>query len=197
MQIKRRCKEQGWRIVGGSWPIITEEAGLSSPTHRVLPSVLGVDVGAVGDEALGDVVPAVERGDVERRAAVVVPGVDERGVLLQQLPHGADVVLVRVPQDERGAGDEALVVEPAPRGPFRRPRAAAPASGSPIRRRRSRSRVLLRRAHLSPSPALGPRGQSGPNRMNLRGKGFLCLSDPFVSVPLEIQLFRCGELGTF
>lgn len=66
--------------------------------------------------------PAVERGDVERRAAVVVPGVDERGVLLQQLPHGADVVLVRVPQDERGAGDEALVVEPAPRAPFRRPR---------------------------------------------------------------------------
>jgi len=118
-----------------------------TPTHRVLPAVLGVDIGAVGDEALGDVVPAVERGDVERRAAVVVPGVDERGVLLQQLPHGADVVLVRVPQDERGAGDEALVVEPAPRAPFRRPRAAAPASGSPIRR--SGRRVLLRRAHLS------------------------------------------------
>jgi len=133
MQIKRRCKGQA-RIVGGDWPTPLP------PTHRVLPAGLGVDVGAVGDEALGDVVPSVERGDVERRAAVVVPGVDERGVLLQQLPHGADVVLVRVPQDERCAGDEPLVVEPAPRAPFRRPRAAAPASGSPIRR--SGSRVL-------------------------------------------------------
>jgi hypothetical protein len=152
------------------------------PTHRVLPAVLGVDVGAVGDEALGDVVPAVERGDVERRAAVVVPGVDERGVLLQQLPHGADVVLVRVPQDERGAGDEALVVEPAPRAPFRRPRAAAPASGSPF----GRSRVLRSRAHL---PTLSRARVVGtePNRTNLGGKGFS--ASPFVSVSLEILLF--------
>lgn len=82
---------------------------------RVLPAVERVDVCALGEEALGDFLPSVERGDVERRAAVVVAGADERAVLVEQLAHGGRVVLVRVPEDERRARHQGLVVEPPAR----------------------------------------------------------------------------------
>lgn len=78
--------------------------------YRVLPAILGVDVGAVLDQAPGDVDPAVEGGDVERGAVVVIPSVDEGGILLEELADGADVVLVGVPQDEGRPADPGLLL---------------------------------------------------------------------------------------
>lgn len=110
-------------------------------TDRVLPTVLGIDVGAEFEEALGDVDPAVERGDVERGAVVVVAGVDEAGVFLQELPHRRRVVLVGVPQDQRRPAHPSLL--PLLRRRRRR------------RRRRLRpARLLPAAAHLSPSLSL-------------------------------------------
>lgn len=78
--------------------------------RRVLPAILGVDVGAVLDQALGDVDPAVEGGDVERGAVVVIPSVDEGAILLEELPDGGDVVLVGVPEDEGRPADPGLLL---------------------------------------------------------------------------------------
>lgn len=68
--------------------------------HRVVPSVLGIDVGAILEEAPADVDPAVERRDMERGTAIVVAGVDEAAIFLEELPHGGGIVLVGVPQDQ-------------------------------------------------------------------------------------------------
>lgn len=47
---------------------------------------------------------------MERSTFVVIPGVNERRVLLQQLADGDVVVLVGVPKDEGGAADPGLLL---------------------------------------------------------------------------------------
>lgn len=71
---------------------------------------MGIDVGAKLDEALGYPDPTVERRDVERGSFVVVVGIDEVRVLLEELTHGGDVVLVGVPEDERRPADPRLLL---------------------------------------------------------------------------------------
>lgn len=78
--------------------------------YGVFPAILRVDVGAELDETGGDVDPAVERRHVERRAVVVVSGLDERGILLEELPHSCGVVLVRVPEYQRRATHSLLLL---------------------------------------------------------------------------------------
>lgn len=71
---------------------------------------MGVDIGAVLNKAIGDVDPAVEGSHVERSAVVVVAGMDERAILLEELADGGDVVVVGVPEYERGTADAGLLL---------------------------------------------------------------------------------------
>lgn len=78
--------------------------------YSVFPTILSVDVGAELDQAFGDVDPAMEGSDVERGAVVVVSGFDKGGIFLKKLPHRRGVVLVGVPENQRGAAHPRLLI---------------------------------------------------------------------------------------
>lgn len=78
--------------------------------YGVLPTILGVDIGAILNKALGDVDPAVERSHMERSAVVVVSGMDEAAILLEELADRNGVVVVCVPQYEGGTAHFGLLL---------------------------------------------------------------------------------------
>uniref|UniRef100_A0A7C8Z1X2 Uncharacterized protein n=1 Tax=Opuntia streptacantha TaxID=393608 RepID=A0A7C8Z1X2_OPUST len=78
--------------------------------YGVPPAILSVDVGAKLDQALGNIKPTMEGGNVERSAVVVIPSVDERWIFFQKLPHSRGVVLVCVPQDRRRLAHPSLLL---------------------------------------------------------------------------------------
>ena len=78
--------------------------------YGVFPAILRVDIGAELDEAVGDVKPAVEGSHVERCAVVVISGLDEGGILLEELAHRSGVVLVGVPQYQGRAAHPSLLL---------------------------------------------------------------------------------------
>lgn len=78
--------------------------------YGVLPTILGVDIGAILNKALGDVDPAVERSHVERSAIIVVSGLDEAAILLEELADRNGVVVVCVPEYEGGTAHSGLLL---------------------------------------------------------------------------------------
>lgn len=70
-------------------------------THRILPAVLGVDIGTELKKALGDIDPPMKRGDMERGSVIVVMSIDKARVLLKELPDGGSVILVGMPENQR------------------------------------------------------------------------------------------------
>ena len=66
--------------------------------NGVLPSILSVDIDAILDQALRDFDLAVEW-----RAIVVVPSVHQCLIFLQKLSDSSSVVLVHVPENQRGS----------------------------------------------------------------------------------------------
>ncbi|KAM0955731.1 hypothetical protein ACFX2I_023997 [Malus domestica] len=76
----------------------------------VLPAILGVDIGTILNKALGDVDPAVERGDEERSAVVVVAGMDKGLILFEELANSDNVVVVGVLEYDGCAADSGLLL---------------------------------------------------------------------------------------
>lgn len=77
--------------------------------YRILPAILGVDIGAVFEQALCNIDPAMERGDMEGSAHIIVPSLNKGAIFLEELADGGGVVLMSVPEYERSPADPSLL----------------------------------------------------------------------------------------
>lgn len=77
--------------------------------YRVFPAILRINVGIVLNQAFSDFDPSMKRGNVKPSPIIIISGLNQRPIFLQQLPDRNWIVLVSVPLYQRRPAHFSLI----------------------------------------------------------------------------------------